>query len=105
MLRPQGQLTVFGDFRTIEADTVTCGHCNVVVQVKPGTASTVYVFPQMDGPPKEEMGAHCRVCDKPVCLRCCDVGVCRPFMKRIEAMERGRTWHDPLPVSVGISRG
>lgn len=104
MLRPHGQLTVVGEFRVIEADTITCGHCNVVIQVKPGTASTVYVYPQMQGPPKEEAGAHCRVCDKAVCLRCCDFGICRPYMKRIEAMEKGQTWHDPLQLIVGFTR-
>jgi hypothetical protein len=90
MLRPHGKLTVFGDFATIEADTISCGHCNVIVQVKPGTASTVYVFPQLEGPPLEEMGAHCRICDKPVCLRCDHDGRCTPLMRRIEAMEGNR---------------
>jgi hypothetical protein len=90
MLKPQGYVTVFGDFRTQEFDTISCGHCGLVVHVKPGTASTVYVFPQMDGPPKEEMGAHCRICDTAVCLTCHHVGTCTPRMRRIEAMEGDR---------------
>lgn len=90
MRKPQGHLTVFGDVRTIEADTISCGHCNVIVMVKPGTASTVYVFPQMEGPPKEEMGAHCRLCDTAICLRCHHDGRCTPLMRRIEAMEGDR---------------
>ncbi len=90
MLKKSGMLTVAGDFRTLEGGTVNCGHCNVIIQVKPGTASTVYVFPQLEGPPKEEMGAHCRICDTPVCLRCHADGRCTPLMRRIEAMEGDR---------------
>jgi hypothetical protein len=104
VLRAKGYVSVVGGWKNEEYDTTMCGHCGVHILVKPGTASTVYVFPQLVGPPKEEAGAHCRVCDKAVCLRCCDQGVCTPLMKRIEAMEHGQTWHDPLPVSVGISR-
>ena len=89
MRSPLGIVQVFcDDGRTIERDTITCGHCNRIVLVKPGTASTVYVFPQMAGPDKEEPGAFCRMCMKPVCLRCHDVGTCAPLMKQIEAMER-----------------
>lgn len=92
MLRPQGYANVLcDDGRIIERDSIVCGHCNVIVLVKPGTAATVYWYPQMYGPPKEEAGAHCSVCDKPVCLRCHDLGVCAPLLKQIEQMEaKGR---------------
>ena len=90
MLKPHGYITVFGDFSTKEYDSITCCHCNWIIHVKPGTASTVYLIPQMDGPPKEEMGAHCGRCDKPVCLRCHEDGRCIPLMRRIEAMEGDR---------------
>lgn len=90
MLKPQGYVTVFGDFQTKEYDTITCCHCNWVIHVKPGSASTVYLIPQLEGPPVEEMGAMCRQCDKPVCLRCHDLGTCTPLMRRIEAMEGDR---------------
>ena len=92
MLKPHGYtVCVCDDGRTIEHDAITCGHCNQIVMVKPGTASTVYYIPQMVGPAIEEAGAHCRSCDKPVCLKCCDLGVCTPLMRRIEQMEaRGR---------------
>ena len=90
MRRPQGYATVVG-FGTQEFDTVTCQHCNWVVLVKPGTAATTYLIPQMVGPPKEEPGAMCRVCMGAVCLRCDRDGRCTPLMKRIEQMEaRGR---------------
>ena len=90
MLRPHGQATVFGD-RIVEHDTITCGHCNGIVLVKPGTASTVYVLPQRVGPPKEEPGAACRVCMRSVCLTCHADGRCTPLERRIEEMEaRGR---------------
>ena len=90
MLRAQGYVTVTSD-RFSEYDTITCGHCNQIVMVKPGTGSTVYLLPQMDGPIKEEMGAMCRQCMRPVCLKCHDDGRCRPLERQIEQIEaRGR---------------
>ena len=90
MLRPQGYVTVVGGWQELEFDTITCGHCNQVVLVKPGTASTVYVIPQLLGPATEEPGAHCRICDKAICLECHADGRCTPLMRRIEAMEGNR---------------
>jgi len=95
MLKPQGYVTVVGERPMLEYDSVTCGHCNAVILVKPGTAATVYLYPQMVGPAKEEAGAMCRVCMSKVCLRCHDRGICTPLMRRIEDMEeRRRTWHE-----------
>lgn len=75
----------------IERDTITCKHCQRIVFVKPGTASTVYLFPQVDGPDKEEPGAFCRTCMAPICLHCLHKGTCTPFERQIEQMEaRGR---------------
>ncbi len=101
MLRPQGQITIAGDIKQIqEYDTISCGHCNQIVRVKPGTGSTVYIVDRLHIEPltrkahivlEEEMGAFCRCCMKAVCLQCHDVGECIPLMKRIEELEaRGR---------------
>lgn len=87
MLRPQGQVTVVSPYTIIERDTCVCGHCNTIILVKPLTASTVYLFPQVHGPDKEEPGACCRVCMRAVCLRCHDDGRCLPLERRIEQME------------------
>lgn len=93
MRNPQGYVQIVGDAtKTLgvtnhEGDSITCGHCNVVVLVKPGFGPTVYLYPQMDGTVKEEAGAFCRVCMKPVCLRCHAKGHCTPLMRRIERME------------------
>jgi hypothetical protein len=92
MLRPQGYVQVFG-LNQIERDTITCGHCNKIVLVKPGTATTVYLFPQLVGPDKEEPGAMCKQCMSAICLECYDAAVCTPLMKQIELMEsRQRMW-------------
>lgn len=88
MLKPQGYVTIATpDAPTVERDSVTCAHCNRVVLVKPGTASTVYLFPQLVGPDKEEAGAGCRQCMKAICLTCYDNGRCTPLEKQIEHME------------------
>jgi len=92
MLKPQGYGVIsYEDGARVEHDTISCGHCNQVVIVKPGTAATVYLIPQFLGPDREEPGAFCRQCMSPVCLRCHADGRCLPLMRRIEAMEaRGR---------------
>lgn len=87
MRRPQGYITIVSDAVSIERDSVSCGHCNAIVMVKPFTASTVYLIPQLIGPPLEEPGAMCRVCMRPVCLACHDDGRCTPLERRLEQME------------------
>lgn len=94
MIKPQGYLTIVGegnlhgpDNGLVERDTITCGHCQLVVFVKPGTFSTTYLIPQWLGPDKEEAGAMCRVCMRAVCINCHDKGNCVPFERQIEEME------------------
>jgi len=92
-----------------ERSTITCGHCQKVVFVKPGTASTVYLIPirpkdehdlVVIGQFIEEPGAFCRVCMRAICLTCCDTGTCRTWEQMIEAMEQKPT---PPPVLVDPS--
>jgi predicted transcriptional regulator len=100
MLKPQGYIHIFGEFGTKEFDTVTCGHCNKITRVKPGTGCTVYILESLVVNPttglqeiihREEPGAACRCCMRSVCLSCDKLGTCTPLMKRIEEMEaRGR---------------
>ena len=98
MLKPQGYVTIVGDFSGVrknvptafERDTISCGHCQRIVFVKPGTASTVYLIPQFEGPDLEEPGAMCRVCMRAVCLSCHDIGRCHVWERKIEEMERKR---------------
>jgi hypothetical protein len=99
MLRPQGYVTVTDD-RMVERDSITCGHCNQIVIVKPGSAATTYIIQTLHIDPitrhptivnQEEPGAFCRNCMRAICLTCHDAGVCTPLMRRIEQMEaRGR---------------
>jgi hypothetical protein len=84
-------MTIVGESVHLEHDTISCGHCNQIVMVKPGSAATVYVFPQMDGPPKEEAGAMCKQCMRAICLSCYDHARCVPLELAIEQMEaKGR---------------
>ena len=99
MLKPQGYFTIIDD-HIQEYDTISCGHCNKIVRVKPGTGSTIYIMEGLHVDPitrkfhiikKEEAGAGCRCCMKSVCLPCYDRGECIPLMKKIEEIEaRGR---------------
>ena len=93
MIRPHGYGVWVGDGPNIERDTITCGHCNAVVFVKPGTASTVYLIPHATDPTmpwREEPGAGCRMCHTPVCLRCYADGRCLPLEVQLELMEGRR---------------
>lgn len=77
------------DARPVERDTATCGHCNAIIFVKPGTGSTTYLIYGLDplAPPREVPGAGCRLCMTPVCLACEAKGTCTPFEKRLEQAE------------------
>jgi hypothetical protein len=93
MLRPHGYGVWVGEAGTVERDTCSCGHCTAVIFVKPGTAATTYLVYGDDPrlPPREVPGAFCRVCMRPVCLRCHAAGRCVPFERMIEQQEaRGR---------------
>lgn len=57
-----------------EVDSFTCGHCNVVVWVKPMR-------------PPEESGGLCKVCMKLTCPICTAKMTCTPLEKAIEAEE------------------
>lgn len=102
MLHAHGYVSIIGD-RVLERDTITCGHCNQIILVKPGFGPSVYLIPSLHVDPitkqytmetHEEPGAMCRCCMTPVCLACHAKGVCTPLMQRIEQMEaRGRFLH------------
>jgi len=87
MRRVQGYATFSGPESLTEYDTIQCGHCQRVIFTKPGTISTIYLIYGSDERWREEPGAFCRVCMRPVCLSCHDVGTCRPWERMIEAQE------------------
>ncbi len=88
MRNPQGYLTIVGAGPQVERDTVTCGHCQQIIAVKPRSAATVYLVRDAQGREKEEPGACCRVCMRAVCLTCHAHGRCTPWEKRLEKAER-----------------
>jgi hypothetical protein len=89
MLRPGGYAQILDpDAPLIERDTCACGHCNKVIFVKPGSATTVYLLQHRDGRWTEEAGAFCRVCMRPVCLRCHDLGSCLPLERWLDQQEQ-----------------
>lgn len=97
MLKPQGYITIVGDFAGLdrggktERDTITCGHCQKLVFVKPGTVSTVYLIPQLLAPDTEEPGAGCSICRRAICLECYALGICHVWERKIDEMEaKGR---------------
>jgi hypothetical protein len=59
---------------TQECDTFTCGHCCVVVFVRP-----------QERP--EDVGGLCKQCMKLICPGCTDNGRCTPFEKRLARAE------------------
>lgn len=101
MLKPQGYILIadpgplYAPHDTItERDTITCGHCQQVQEIKPGSGATVYLIPDVLPPHHyhEEMGAFCRVCMRPICLRCHGLGRCVPWERMLEQMEHRHGW-------------
>lgn len=96
MLSPTGYSIVTSpdsDRPVAEYDNTTCGHCQQAIFVKPGSACTVYLIPVLDDNRvwrwREEPGAFCRVCMRPICLTCHDQGQgrCRTWERMIERSE------------------
>lgn len=89
MYRPQGYAVIAdpdAPMPVLERDTVTCGHCQRIVETKAGTVATVYLV--FDGQRyHEEPGAGCRVCMRAICLPCYEKGTCTPWERRMEAIE------------------
>lgn len=75
MRKQQGELTVTGVDGTERYETITCGHCNCVVVMKP------------DADPAT-LGGYCQCCMKNTCNKPRCNASCRPFEKRLEAFER-----------------
>lgn len=71
-----------------ESDTITCSHCNRVVEI----------HDLATGKPKPAVVVHCHQCDRKTCVPCAETGRCTPFERKLEAMEaRGR-----LLAAVGV---
>jgi hypothetical protein len=99
VLKPQGYGVIVEPGRQQEYDTCSCGHCQKVIFTKPRSATTVYLIPTgVPGSFKEEAGAFCRVCMRPVCLPCDAHGRCTPFERALEKSEA----RDRLRRSVGV---
>lgn len=111
MRRPQGYATISDPDRpVVEMDTVTCGHCQQIIFTKAGTASTVYLLPiaptspqdlEVLGVYKEEAGAFCRTCMRPICLRCYQTSLtaaipCVTWEKMLEASEKKQRLREAL---------
>ena len=89
MRRPNGYATIVDpDLPLIEYDTASCCHCSRVIFVKPHTICTVFlVLDPQTRLWKEEAGAWCGCCMKPVCLPCHAKGTCTPLEKVLEQYE------------------
>ena len=91
-MRPSGYAQVVDpDQPLVEFDTVMCGHCGAHIRVKPGTVSTVYlIFDPQAWRYTEVAGAGCRMCMRPVCLRCHALGSCLPLERWLATVEASR---------------
>ena len=89
MRHPGGYATIIEPGHlTVEIDTASCGHCQRIIFTKAGTAATVYLLSTaVPGQYREEGGAFCRVCMRPICLQCYGVGRCTPWERRLEKAE------------------
>ncbi len=88
MLKPGGYAISVGPDSTHEMDTITCCHCQTIVFLKP----------QQTG---ADAGGFCRMCMKPICGPCADLGTCTPFEKKLEAIERADRLHQTVAKEMG----
>lgn len=66
------------DGRTVEMDSMTCGHCQFVTFIPAGADPA-------------DLGGLCKVCMRLICARCTAKGSCTPFEQALEKSEaRGR---------------
>ncbi|HMJ85681.1 MAG TPA: hypothetical protein VK504_21010 [Vicinamibacterales bacterium] len=76
----------------IEYDSIQCGHCQKIVFVKPGSASTVYLLPtETPGVHTEAPGAFCGKCMTAICIPCHEKGRCTPAELWLEQQEKAIT--------------
>ena len=88
VFRPKGYSVVTDpDEGITEHDTITCVHCQMIVFVKPGSGYTIYLIYQGNGKYREEPGAFCGKCMKPICIKCHNNGHCIPWEKKLERIE------------------
>ena len=90
MPRQTGEITVADPSlsRIHEGGTITCGHCNRIVRIKPGSGGSIYLLPTHQ--PfiyREVAGAWCGKHGGPICLRCHQIGICKPLEARLEELE------------------
>lgn len=84
MAQPRGYAVLTSPEGVKEWDTLTCGHCQRVVDIKPLT-------------PLSEVGGHCRACDHFICFNCekkrqagTECVTVERFCDIVEAQERSR---------------
>jgi hypothetical protein len=93
--RQEGYLLILDpDGPVTERDSISCRHCQRIVELKPGTFGQVYLIPDGDTY-REEAGAYCGSCHGPLCLPCERQGGCENGsqhwerqMERLEAKAR-----------------
>lgn len=73
--KSRGVIVETGPLGTVEQETFTCAHCNVLVPVKHRAAP-------------DECGGLCMHCMAMVCTTCQRHGTCTPFEKKLVAYER-----------------
>ena len=90
MRKADGYASIVGDIRTgeptvidlstgvihteAEVDTFVCGHCQRAIHVKPYQDAA-------------SVGGGCRLCQRNICPKCVDRGLCDPWEEMIARME------------------
>lgn len=78
MIRRFGYLVEQGPGLLKENDTATCGHCQFVMVLPPAPQGKIIV----------RVASPCGMCGKFICDRCKAKGICDPWEKQMERMER-----------------
>jgi hypothetical protein len=76
-LRHRGNLATFTDGKTIERDTLTCGHCNKIM-----------VIEYMQLADNITYGGLCRGCEQHICATCYAVPKCNHIERWCDEIEK-----------------
>ena len=78
-MRRQGYATIADpDGRLVEADSMTCGHCQRIV-----------LLHDRKGSARPSVAVRCTQCDRGICVPCAEVARCDPFEEKLLRMEAG----------------
>jgi hypothetical protein len=88
-------LIIHEDGSITESDLVKCRHCQLAMELKPGTWGQVLKVPEGGGY-RDEPACFCAKCYGPICPKCDALRECRPYQRQLEQEEAAARLREAL---------